>query len=176
MNLAQILSNSAQRDPEQIAIKLDDFELNYSLLDHAAMRVAGMLRAHGVQAGDRVAIMLPNVPYFPACYFGALRAGAIVVPMNVLLKQREVSFFLRDSRAKVLFVWRDFAAEAEPAAAAAGCERIEVAAGEFEQLVFQSDPVEEMSAREPSDTAVVLYTSGTTGTPKGAELTHANLL
>ena len=176
MNLAQILSDSAQRDPEQIAIKLDDFELNYSLLDHAAMRVAGMLRAHGVQAGDRVAIMLPNVPYFPACYFGALRAGAIVVPMNVLLKQREVSFFLRDSGAKVLFVWRDFAAEAEPAAAAVGCKCIEVAAGEFEQLVFQSDPVEEMSVRDPTDTAVVLYTSGTTGTPKGAELTHANLL
>ena len=176
VNLAQILSDSARRDPEQIAIKLEDFELNYSLLEHAAMRVAGMLRAHGVEAGDRVAIMLPNVPYFPACYFGALRTGAIVVPMNVLLKQREVSFFLRDSGAKALFVWHDFAAEAQAAAAAAGCECIEVAPGEFEQLVLQSDPVEEMSARDPSDTAVVLYTSGTTGTPKGAELTHANLL
>ena len=55
--------------------------------------------AHGIEVGDRVAIMLPNVPYFPACYFGALRAGAVVVPMNVLLKQREVSFYLRDSGA-----------------------------------------------------------------------------
>ncbi len=176
MNLAQILSGSAERDPEQIAIKLDDFELNYALLDHSARRVAGLLGAHGIEVGDRVAIMLPNVPYFPACYFGALRAGAVVVPMNVLLKEREVSFYLRDSGARVLFVWHDFAAEAEPAAAAVGCECIKVVPGEFEQLVFASEPVEEMVARDPSDTAVVLYTSGTTGTPKGAELTHENLL
>jgi len=176
VNLAQILSDSAERDPEQIAVKLDDFELNYALLDQATMRTAGLLRARGVGVGDRVAIMLPNVPYFPACYFGALRAGAIVVPMNVLLKQREVSFYLRDSGAKVLFVWHGFAAEAEPAAAAAGCDCIKVVPGEFEQLVFEHDPIEEMSARDASDTAVVLYTSGTTGTPKGAELTHANLL
>src|SRR5262249_36835863 len=176
VNLAQILSDSAQRDPEQIAVKLDDFELSYALLDQAAMRIAGLLRARGVGVGDRVALMLPNVPYFPACYFGALRAGAIVVPTNVLLKQREVSFYLRDSGAKLLFVWRDFAQEAEPAAAAVGCESIEIVPGEFDQLVFEAEPVEAISAREPSDTAVVLYTSGTTGTPKGAELTHANLL
>jgi len=176
VNLAEILSDSARRDPEQIAVKLDDFELGYALLEQAAMRVAGLLRARGVGVGDRVAIMLPNVPYFPACYFGALQAGAIVVPMNVLLKQREVTFYLGDSGATVLFVWHGFAAEAEPAAAAAGCECITVVPGEFEQLLFGAEPVDESSDREPSDTAVLLYTSGTTGTPKGAELTHANLL
>jgi long-chain acyl-CoA synthetase len=176
MNLAQILTDSVARDPEQIAVKLDDFALNYGLLEQGAMRIAGMLRDRGVGPGDRVALMLPNVPHFVVAYYGILRAGAIAVPMNVLNKRREVEYYLRDSGAKLMFVWKDFAVEADPAAAEAGCESISVAVGEFEQTLFQVDPVAETVEREPSDTAVLLYTSGTTGTPKGAELTHDNML
>src|ERR671933_1232321 len=103
MNLASILTDTAERRGDHIAIKLDDFELNYQLLDEASARVAGLLQSKGVGPGDRVGIMLPNVPHFPAVYYGILRLGAVVVPMNVLLKGREVKFYLEDPEAKVLF-------------------------------------------------------------------------
>jgi len=176
MNLAQILTESAERHPEQVAVKLDDFELGYGPLEQAAMLVAGLLRKRGIAPGDRVALMLPNVPHFVVAYYGILRAGAIAVPLNVLNKRREIEYYLRDSGAKLIFVWRDFAVEAEAAAQEVGCECISVAPGEFEQTLFQTEPVTEIVERDPSDTAVLLYTSGTTGTPKGAELTHSNLL
>ena len=176
MNLAAILSDAAAQGPERLAVKLDDYELSYGLLEQAAMRVWGLLRAHGVEPGDRVALMLPNVPYFPAIYYGVLAAGAIAVPLNVLNKRREVEYYLRDCGAKLMFVWHDFAGEAQPAGAASGCETITVVPGEFEQTLFACEPAEGPIPREPDDTAVLLYTSGTTGRPKGAELTHANLL
>jgi long-chain acyl-CoA synthetase len=176
MNLAQILTEAVENDPEQVAVKLDDFALNYGLLEQAAMRIAGMLEQRGIVPGDRVALMLPNVPHFEVAYYGILRAGAIVVPLNVLNKQREVEYYLRDSGAKLIFVWNDFAVEAEPAARETGCDLIAVAPGEFEQTLFQTEAITEMVERDAEDTAVLLYTSGTTGVPKGAELTHANLL
>ncbi len=176
MNLAKILADTTTDNAERIAVRLDDFALNYGLLQQAAMRTAGMLRQQGVEAGDRVALMLPNVPHFVGAYYGSLQIGAVVVPLNVLNKRREIEYYLRDSGAKLLFAWHDFAAEAEPAASATGCEFVPVTPGEFEQALFQTEAVSELVQREPDDTAVLLYTSGTTGTPKGAELTHANLL
>src|SRR3954463_14157509 len=175
-NLASILTESAERDPEHIAIKLDDFELNYQLLNEASARVAGLLKSKGVEPGDRVGIMLPNVPHFPVVFYGALRAGAVVVPMNVLLKPREVGFYLKDPEAKLVFAWHDFAEAAEQGASDAGAEAILVKPGEFEQMLFEQDADHDMADRSGDDTAVILYTSGTTGTPKGAELTHDNLL
>src|SRR3954454_16831818 len=100
MNLAEILTRSAAAFPDHVAITLDDAGLTYAALDDASARVAGLLRERGVRPGDRVGIMLPNVPEFPGCYFGALRAGAASVPMNVLLKDREVGFYLGDSGAR----------------------------------------------------------------------------
>jgi long-chain acyl-CoA synthetase len=176
MNLAQILSDSASREPDRIAIKLDDFELNYALLEQSAMRVAGLLTARGIEPGDRVALMVPNVPQFAAIYYGILRAGAVAVPMNVLNRRREVEFFLRDSGAKLLFIWPDFRPEAEPAAADLGCDCVTVDLQEFTQLLFKQEPLIRMVERDQTDTAVMLYTSGTTGTPKGAELSHTNLV
>jgi long-chain acyl-CoA synthetase len=176
MNLAEILTTSTGRHPEQTAIKLDEVELSYGVLEQGAMRVVGLLRERGVGVGDRVAIMVPNVPYFALCYYGVLRAGGVVVPLNVLNKRREVGFYLRDSGAKLLFVWHGFAEEGEPGALDAGSECITVKPGEFEPTLAAADPVTAIEDRGESDTAVILYTSGTTGTPKGAELTHANLL
>ncbi|MGA9858074.1 MAG: long-chain fatty acid--CoA ligase [Solirubrobacteraceae bacterium] len=175
MNLAQIIIDSAQRDGDHVAIKLDDIELSYAALDIATAHIAGLLHEHGVERGDRVGIMLPNVPYFPVCYYGVLRAGGIVVPMNVLLKRREVQFYLEDSGAKLLFAWHDFATDAEGGAEAAGVECLLVKPGEFEQQVGAATPDDTVVDTEDDDTAVILYTSGTTGKPKGAELTHANL-
>jgi long-chain acyl-CoA synthetase len=174
-NLATLLTESAARDGDHIAIKLDDTEVSYALLDEGTKRVAGILREKGVGPGDRVGIMLPNVPYFPIVYYGILRAGAVVVPMNVLLKGREVGFYLKDSGAKLLFAWGDFGEAAGAGADEAGAELIAVAPGEFEQLVMAAEAVQGVVDRAGDDDAVILYTSGTTGTPKGAQLTHDNL-
>jgi long-chain acyl-CoA synthetase len=174
-NLATLLTESAARDGDHIAIKLDDTEVSYALLDEGTKRVAGILREKGVGPGDRVGIMLPNVPYFPIVYYGILRAGAVVVPMNVLLKGREVGFYLKDSGAKVLFAWGDFGEAARAGADEAGAELVAVAPGAFEQLVMAAEAVQGVVDRAGDDDAVILYTSGTTGTPKGAQLTHDNL-
>jgi long-chain acyl-CoA synthetase len=175
MNLAQNLTSTAAEHPDRPALRLDDAVLTYAQLDEASARAAGLLRGRGVERGDRVGIMLPNVPYFAVCYYGVLRAGAVVVPMNVLLKGREVAFYLGDSEAKLCFAWHEFADEAEKGGAEAGVELIVVKPGEFETLLGEAEPEREVADTADDDTAVILYTSGTTGTPKGAELTHGNL-
>jgi long-chain acyl-CoA synthetase len=175
-NLATVLTDTAAEHGDRVAIKLDDVELTYAQLDGASAHVAGLLKSKGVEPGDRVGIMLPNVPYFPVVYYGALRAGAVVVPMNVLLKGREVEFYLKDPESKVLFAWGDFGEAAEKGAEDTDAEVILVKPGEFEDIVGAADPVTEVADRDGDDTAVILYTSGTTGTPKGAELTHDNLM
>ncbi|MBW8711640.1 MAG: AMP-binding protein, partial [Mycobacterium sp.] len=174
-NLAQHLTDTAARHGDRPALKVDAAVLTYDELDEASGRVAGLLKNRGLAAGDRVGIMLPNVPYFAIVYYGILRAGGVVVPMNVLLKGREVTFYLSDPGARFLFAWHQFADAAEEGAAAAGAEAMIVEPGEFEQLLAQAEPDRENVERDGSDTAVILYTSGTTGTPKGAELTHDNL-
>jgi long-chain acyl-CoA synthetase len=174
-NLAKILTDSAERDPGATALRLDDAALSYAMLDEASARVAGLLAGRGVGPGDRVGLMLPNVPYFAAAYYGILRLGAVVVPMNVLLKAREVGFYLADPAARLVFAWHDFADAAQAGATEAGAELVLVAPGEFEQLLAAAEPRAEVAGRAADDTAVILYTSGTTGKPKGAELTHDNL-
>src|SRR3954467_13353483 len=174
-SLAQQLTDTAARHGDRPAIKLDDAALTYAAFEESASRVAGMLRERGLEPGDRVGLMLPNVPYFPVIYYGILRAGGVVVPMNVLLKGREVNFYLSDPGAKHLFAWHDFAAAAQEGADQASAEAIIVAPGEFEQLLANAPSAPENVERAGDDTAVILYTSGTTGTPKGAELTHDNL-
>ncbi|MGH2763991.1 MAG: long-chain-fatty-acid--CoA ligase [Thermoleophilaceae bacterium] len=174
-NLATILTDTAAQHGDRTAFKLDDVELSYSMLDGASAYIAGLVKARGVEEGDRVGLMLPNVPYFPIVYYGILRAGGVVVPMNVLLKGREAAFYLKDSGAKLLFAWHDFGEAAEQGAGEAGAEVILVKPGEFEQLVGAQEPDTEVTDRAADDTAVILYTSGTTGKPKGAELTHSNL-
>jgi long-chain acyl-CoA synthetase len=174
-NLAEKLASSVSRDPERIALRMDEFEMPYGALDAASARVAGLLREHGLRAGDRVGVMLPNVPYFAVVYYGVLRAGGTVVPMNVLLKERETSFYLTDSGARAIFAWHEFEAPARAGAETAGADLFEVRPGGFEELLAGATPDSAVVARAADDTAVVLYTSGTTGTPKGAELTHANL-
>jgi long-chain acyl-CoA synthetase len=176
VNLAAAPIENAQRHPARTALRLEGAALSYGRLDDVTARVAGLLRRRGVQPGDRVGIMLPNVPHYAVVYYGALRAGAIVVPLNVLLTKREVAFHLGDAGASVVFAWHDFAEAAEAGAAEVGSDRVIVRPGEFGELVAKHDPVRDIAERDPLDTAVILYTSGTTGTPKGAELTHANLV
>src|SRR4051794_18618080 len=174
-NLASILTETVAEHGDRPAIKLDDTVVTYAQLDEGSARVSAMLAEKGVEPGDRVGIMLPNVPYFAVVYYGVLRAGGVVVPMNPLLKGREVTFYLEDPGAKLLFAWADFEDAARTGADEAGAELVVVKPGEFEQLVAGYEPKSDMAERDGDDTAVILYTSGTTGTPKGAELTHENL-
>ena len=174
-NLALNLVEAKDMYPDRTAVRLDDRILTYQQLDERSALVAGLLAALSVEAGDRVALMLPNLPEFAMLYYGVLRAGATVVPMNPLLKAREVEFYLGDSGARCIFAWHATADEAGKGAEAAGAQHVPVAADTFDRLLAGHAPVVAVADRADDDTAVILYTSGTTGKPKGAELTHANL-
>ncbi len=175
LNLASLLAESAERAAEDPAIRLGEVELSYGELDQRSARLASLLREKGIGEGDRVGVMLPNVPDFPVAYYGVLRAGAVVVPMNVLLKRREIAFYLEDSGAKLLLAWHGFAEEARGGTADAGAEMIEVEPATFAAMLAEREPTPGLVDTAEDDTAVILYTSGTTGKPKGAELTHLNL-
>jgi long-chain acyl-CoA synthetase len=174
VNLATTLARNADRRADRPAVRLDDATLTYAELEARGRRAAGLLAERGIRPGDRVAVMLPNLPAFAVLYYGILRAGAIVVPMNPLLKEREVAYYLRDSGARLIFAWQGCAADATAAASGVGAGCVVVDAG-FEAVLAAAAPIPEVVDVRGSDTAVILYTSGTTGQPKGAELTHANL-
>jgi long-chain acyl-CoA synthetase len=174
MNLASSLSRSAEIHGDRIALRLGQREMSYHELNDQSARVAGLLGASGVQRGDRVAIMLPNVPEFAVVYYGILRAGGIVVPMNPLLKSREVTYYLTDSGASLIFATASATDEAMAGAAKAGVLAVIVGGG-FREVLSAAPSADEVVDRVGTDTALILYTSGTTGRPKGAELTHDNL-
>ncbi len=173
-NLALDLREAAQMYPGRPAVRLDDTTVSYALLDELSARVAGWLRARGVEPGDPVGVMLPNVPQFPVFYYGVLRAGGAVVPMNPLLKSREVAHYLGDSGARLVLAWEAAADEARAGAEAAGAAAV-IIDGAALGTVSEWPLAAEVARRAEDDTAVILYTSGTTGTPKGAELTHATM-
>lgn len=188
LNLASIVRSSARLHPDRIAIVIGPRQLTYRQLDDAARRFAGGLAALGIEPGQHVALMLPNVPQFIVAYFGAHYAGCPVVPLNVLLTGTEVAYHLRDSDSVALVAW-----EGMLDAAQAGFDRIDhcrnlivakadpadtthpPGAHSMTALLLSGPPVEDLPPTNPDDTAVILYTSGTTGQPKGAELTHFNL-
>ena len=183
LNLAVIVRESALAHPDREAVVLGPFRLTYGQLDALSDQVAASLVKLGLERGERVGIMLPNVPHFPVAYFGVLKAGGVVVPMNVLLKAPEVNYYLSDSQARFLIAWEDFSAEAMKGAPASvstyvvnrpGSEAVPEGARNFQELLRETTGFD-MAATDPDDTAVILYTSGTTGKPKGAELTHFNL-
>jgi long-chain acyl-CoA synthetase len=184
-NLHSMLEKAAAEHGERPALRMDDLVLSYAQWREAAARATALLEAAGVRPGDRVAIMLPNVPAFPIAFYGVLGAGGVVVPMNPLLKSREVAFYLGDSGAKVLFAWHAAAGEAAKGAAEAGATVIEVTEPDLATPLAGHAAAGTAGAagtaapgagRGDDDDAVILYTSGTTGRPKGAQLTHANLV
>jgi long-chain acyl-CoA synthetase len=174
-NLANTLTQSAATYPGRPAVWLDEQALTYRELDDASARVAAWLRGRGISPGDRVALMLPNVPEFAELYYGILRAGAVVVPMNPLFKAREVEYYLSDSGAALILAWHGVADQADRGAGQADTDVVVIDAAGLAGTLAGCDPLPEVADRAASDTAVILYTSGTTGQPKGAELTHDNL-
>ncbi|MFG1664075.1 long-chain fatty acid--CoA ligase [Streptomyces sp. Y7] len=174
-NLATFLVDSAEAHGDRVAVRQDDSTLTYAELDDACARVAALLRDRGVRPGDRVALTMPNVPLFPVIYYGILRTGGVVVPMNPLLKAREVAFTLRDCEARTAVVFPSFADEVLKAAAETGTDCLVTEAGAFDDMLRAVEPMAGIVDRAPDDPALILYTSGTTGTPKGAALSHRNL-
>ncbi len=170
MSIASILAESAVRHADRTALVLSDQRTTYADLWADARRFAASLRARGIGPGDRVAILIPNVPDFPKTYYGALALGAVVVPVHALLKAEEIAYVLSDSGATVLVCHDALAGEG-----AKGAELAEVtflAPGDL----AGDDAIDTYVQRDPSDDAVILYTSGTTGKPKGAVLSHLNVV
>jgi long-chain acyl-CoA synthetase len=174
-NLASWVTKRAATDPDLPAVRQGETTLSYATLDLAAGRFATILSGRGVKAGDRVAMIMPNVAYFPIVYYAILRIGAIAVPMNPLLKAGEISFVWNDCGVKVAVVFPLFAEEATKAGSVTGTEMIITVPGVFDAELAQTESTEQVADQTGKETAVILYTSGTTGQPKGAELTHANL-
>ena len=194
LNLSVILETSARRFPDKAAFIFGDTTLTYSDLDSAANRVANALTANGISPGDKVALTCPNLPYFPIIFFAILKAGAVVVPLSLLLKQDEIAYHLADSGAKVYFC---FAGSDELPTGKMGHAAFSETANCNEYFIIM--PMPEMTSpiegvrtfanlisnqsqefdsfqSGAEDTCLIIYTSGTTGKPKGAELTHSNLL
>jgi len=194
LNLASVIEHHAKLIPDRLAVIFNERRMTYGQLDAAANQIANGLVEMGIQPGDHVALSCPNLPYFPMAYFGILKAGAVVVPLNVLFKPGEIAYHLQDSDAKAILVFEGTAElpMAQMARAAcdevSGCEHLVVmtadptAPGPVEsartlaQLMSGRSAAFDTRPTRPDDTAVMLYTSGTTGKAKGAELTHTNML
>jgi long-chain acyl-CoA synthetase len=174
-NLALNLVGTARRIPDRMAAIAEDTAMTYAELDAAASRLATFLDREGIGVGDRVGVMLPNIPAAPIAHYGIWRLGGVVVPMNPLMQAREVAFYLSNTGAKALIGTPEFADAATQGAATASAKVWLVDDTEVARLTDGLPEFGEPVERKASDTAVVLHTSGTTGTPKGAELTHGSL-
>ena len=184
LNLAHIVEKAAARDTSHTAIIFDDHKTTYGEFLVMVNKISNVLRDKGIKHGDKVAVMLPNTPHFPIIYYGILHCGATVVPVNVLLTAHEIEYYLEDSGSKAFFAWHGFAKEAQPAFGnidtchsliVVGAEGGVEGADSFEALVADAAAESPLEPTMPDDTAVILYTSGTTGHPKGAELSHFNI-
>lgn len=172
LTLAHVLAESARKFPERTAIVMGEERIPYAQLWAQALGVAAKLRERGIASGDTVALLMPNVPDFPRAYYGILALGAVVVPVHALLTPGEIAYVLRDSGAKLL-IGHPLLTAGPQGAELADVPYIVVP--QDLQPPRHGEPVEP-ALRDAADDAVVLYTSGTTGKPKGAVLTHLNMV
>ena len=186
LNLATMLHESSVAHPNKPVALYDGGRLSYAELDALSDRFAAGLRTSGLEPGDRVGLQLPNIPQFLIAYFGILKGGCIAVPLNVLLKASELAYCLSDAQARTLVTWAGIADQAINGASESAVPAVYVVntpgvpessvGRRFEELLATEPETPPMAQTDPGDTAVIVYTSGTTGTPKGAELTHFQLL
>jgi long-chain acyl-CoA synthetase len=186
LSVAAILAESARRTPESVALYCMGAAISYRELWDQARAYAGALRARGIEPGDRVAMAMPNVPDFPRVYYAVLSLGAVVVPVHPLFKAEEIEYVLRDSGAKLIVAAAPLLAEVGPAAATTGVHLLTVLVPDamrehvpFPRLEDEADAeqaIDRYVGTGPLDAATVLYTSGTTGTPKGSVASHLALV
>ena len=194
LNLATLLEDSARELPGKTAVIFGEMQFSYAQINGAANQVANGLQAAGIGKGDKVALTCPNLPFFPIVYYGILKAGATVVPLNVLLKRREIAYHLQDSDAKAYFCFQGTPQLPMGEEGWAGfnevdeCENFWMITANpagpspiqgtmtLGQMMGTQSPAFSTVQTEALDTAVILYTSGTTGQPKGAELSHSNIV
>ena len=180
LSLATILAEAARRHPERTALIADGERISYATLWHESLRHAAALRSLGVSPGDRVALLAGNVADFVRCYYGILAVGGTVVTIPPMLRPQEVAFLLSDTGARLVLAQSLFADLAH--AAVDGNDVTVRTVGDPQRpdalapLVADSEPLPSYVSRAPDDIAVIFYTSGTTGVPKGAMLTHLNLV
>ena len=186
-NLATMLTETAMATPDAIAHTFMGAATTYGELDEQSGRFAAGLLESGLVPGQVVAVQLPNLPQFPAAYFGALKAGLVVLPLNPLLKAPEIEYHLADSAAAIMIGFDSIHQEAAKACEQLGIPLHLVSFSQqdlpegtrpFTDLIRTaplSEPGGEVRPGNSDDTAVLIYTSGTTGKPKGAELTHFQL-
>jgi long-chain acyl-CoA synthetase len=175
VNLAENLERTARARGRSAALTVGDRVTTFAELDRDSRGVAGLLAQRGVQAGDRVAVALPNVPEFAVVYYAVLRLGAVVVPLDPVLEEREVADHLEDSGARTLLAWETSTGGTVPAPRA-GADVLVLGTGGLPGLVADAPSLDRVEPRVAGDTAVIVYTSGTTGRPRGVELTHGNLV
>jgi len=194
LNLAVLLEDSAREVPERVAVISGDIRLSYEQVNAAANQIANGLVQAGIQRGDKVGLSCPDVAYFPIVYYGILKAGAVVMPMNILLKPREIAYHLQDADAKAYFCYEGSPELPQGEMGFTAFNEVDTCkhfflltsrpntpstiegAKTLDMLMSGQPTTFDSVMTEPNDTAVILYTSGTTGKPKGAELTHANML
>ncbi|AYN38652.1 long-chain fatty acid--CoA ligase [Streptomyces dangxiongensis] len=178
--LAAVLADTAARRPDAPAVIFEDTPVPYGLLWERARSYAAEMRRHGIGPGDRVGLLLPNTPHFPVAYYGTLALGATVVPMSTQLRSGEIEFVLADSGARALVCAAPTLDEGAKAAATAGATLFTVGVDDTDGVRLDppepAPPVAGYFPSSPDDIAAILYTSGTTGRPKGAMLSHRNIV
>ncbi|MGD9364900.1 MAG: AMP-binding protein [Desulfobacteraceae bacterium] len=177
MNISMNLERSALYFPGNTAIRDGGIDISYAQLNEQATRIATALLGLGVSAGDHIALCAPNSWKWVAFYFGVLKTGAVAVTLSSLLRRQELELLLCHCSPKVVFAFDGILADLAGVREKAGIETVISDGGDmgFEQLVKTGAPAFTAVQRDRSDTAVILYTGGTTGVPKGVELTHENI-
>ncbi|WP_225095142.1 long-chain fatty acid--CoA ligase [Streptomyces sp. CoH27] len=175
LSVAAILAENAKRRPSKTALVEGELRLSFGEVWRRSLAQAGALAGLGVRPGDRVALMAPNTTEFPIAYYAIAAAGAVVVPVHLLLSAGEVEHVLRDSGAGLLLVHPNQAETGRAAAEATGVH-VAVLGEEFDKLATDAEPLPSYVTRAADDPAVIFYTSGTTGVPKGAVLSHFNIV
>ena len=179
-NIAETLDINVVKTGKSNALIWGDSKVTYNELHEAVFKLAGGLRRIGIKKGDRILLMLPNIPHFPVSYYAALAIGAVVVPVNIMFKDREIAYQLEDSEAVAAIGWEGFANDLIAAGEKTESLKHLLLLGDnlppnsihLTKFIAESSPIEKIEDTQAGDLAVILYTAGVTGNPKGAELTH----